>query len=154
MWDMTSLFNQYPALQRLQDWAAERDLSITVENSEPDPISVDAVTLKIGSPGKPDIHFTVFDEYRDARHDNILLSLTLIEMEFGELDDATHVTSWARANGLDSQNDGVRDVYLTNTAAQSAFVEMYGSIPDAISTYDWSLNAGAAQALRAANTKR
>lgn len=151
---MTVLFEQYPALQRLHDWAIDRQLSISVEAIGPGPASVDSRTLTIKSPGKPAIRLTVLDEYNDARQDNILLCLTLIDMEFGELDDADNLESWARANGLDGHSEIVRKIYQDNSAGRSVFLDLYGRIPDAISDYDWSLNAGSAQALRASTERR
>jgi len=151
---MTSVFETYPELKRLHDWAADRSLSVTIEATDADMISVDARILKIESPGKPAIKLTVFDEYNDARQDNLLLCLCLIAMEFGELGDAADARSWARANSLDERSDQIDDAHLAGVSARAAFVETYGKIPDTISDYDWSLNAGAAQALRAATTRR
>jgi hypothetical protein len=145
---MTALFKDYPELKRLHDWATERGLSITVNETEVNPDGLDAKSLQVESPGKPAIQLFVFDEYGDARPDNILLCLTLVDMEFGEIDDAVDIHNWARANGLDDQRDLTHRYYQSNSVARKAFIENYGQIPSAISDHDWSLNAGAAQALR------
>jgi hypothetical protein len=147
---MTKTIDDYPRLLELRAWIAERDLTLAVELAAADlaNIDTDARVIIATAPRRPDIRVTVFDEYGDARPDNPLLCLLLIDDEFAELADADGVAAWARAHGLDPGLAAIEAIHASNSRAQRQFHKSYGPIPQVLAAMDWQLNAGAAQYLR------
>jgi hypothetical protein len=145
---MTKPPPKYPELDALSDFIDRWGLTICVRPAHPSLEAVDGVVIAITTLDQPSIKLTVFDEYGDTRRGNPLLCLVLIGMEFGELDDAAGVEEWARVQCLDYSAKITQKTYVENMRSKSAFLQLYGPLPEVISDWDWQLNAGVARALR------
>jgi hypothetical protein len=146
---MTDHLSEYPEFDILAAFINRHGLTIYAGSARPSIGTLDGIVVEITAPDQPRIQLTVFDEYSDTRRENPLLFLVLIAMEFGELEDAMSVEDWARAQGLDIAAETTRPLYANNMRAKSAFLELYGPVPEVVSDLDWQLNAGVARALRA-----
>lgn len=142
---LQSIFQQCPELRPLGQWAAARRVSITAMPGAAAAVSADAVRLRFTSLDVA-AEITVFDEYGDARHDDLMLCLLLIQREFWELEDHDFA-GWAKANGL-AAGPAEEQIYNQNRTAARAITGALGEIPDVIGPMDWQLNAGAVQVLR------
>ena len=94
------------------------------------------------------VSIAVDDEYGDATEDNqaILLQLVLAACECYE--EADDVLEWAREAGMDVSKDWVRQLYDQLRDVVPRIREVVGSDVRAISSWDFTLNAGAARTLR------
>lgn len=142
---MEAVLERYPKLRILSQWAAEHSISLTVLPGPEHCGEPDAKTLRILAQ-HGEMRLTVFDEYGDARSENTLLCLLLIQNEIAELELGSY-KAWARAHGLD-ETPVSRQIYEMNRATAEQIMRDLGPIPEVTSALDWQLNAGAVQALR------
>jgi hypothetical protein len=149
--ELQNLLGEFPRLKALHDWAVERAISIEVEPAAIASDGYDPRLLTISSPNKSPIRFVAFDEYIEARSDNIMLSLILLENDVDEINYGEDLKYWAGVNFLDAENAIVKQVYTDNLKARDALFEAYGIIPDA--RFNWELEMGidAGGVLRALN---
>ena len=95
-------------------------------------------------------HFEIYvdDEYNDLNENNPALCLCLVLLELEEYKDEDDFLTWCRSKGLDTSNEVLRTYYMELGVIYNAIESIIGPISCPISSFDFELNAGAAQALR------
>lgn len=97
---------------------------------------------------RPDLSMPVDDEYGDARNDNPMLLLHLVLSECEGYEEADDFLVWAAESGLDASETWVQALFAELGEVVPEIREIVGSDVKPLSSYDFTLNAGAAQALR------
>jgi hypothetical protein len=137
---LRDLLDEFPALKRLHDWAAQRAISIQVEPATIKSNGYEPRLLTISSPAVEPIRFVAFDDYINARSDNVLLSLILLESDVAELNYGEDLKYWTGVNYLDADDAEVKQVFAANLLARNGLIEAFGPIPDA--KFNWELEMG------------
>lgn len=147
--ELEDLLSEFTALRTLHDWAVEHSISVQVEPADISSGGYDPLLLTISSPKHAPIRFVAFDEYIQARSDNVLLGLILLESDVEEINYGKDLKYWAGVNFLDADDANVEQVFASNLQARDALLNAYGPIPDA--KFNWELEMGieAGNSLRA-----
>ena len=98
--------------------------------------------------------FSLFvnDEYEDFRLGIPSLSLCVLLRELECYEDAKDFLEWCKNNGLNASASKVHCYYLHLENVFQDLKKMLGKIDSRISDFDFTLNAGAARALRETKT--
>ena len=142
------LISNHAGLKSLYDWALARKITVSVEASNVVSPVTDAKCLLIEAPDRKPIRIHIYDEYEDARSDNPLLCLILLEIELDEIVQAGGIAYWAKVHCLEASDPSVIRAHGDNLAARSMFLAAFGPIPDARCNFDLEMNMGAGRALR------
>ncbi len=90
----------------------------------------------------------VDDEYKDFELKKPAMNLCLFLRELEDYQEEEDILKWCNLKGLKVSDEGVLDYYKGLASTYTDVKNILGSIDPQISDYDFSLNAGAAQALR------
>jgi len=142
------LIAAHDGLNTLYTWALKHKITVSVEASDVVSSVNAAKSLLIEAPERKPIRIHIFDEYDDARSDNPLLCLILLEVERDEIVQAGGIAYWAKTNCLEATEPSVIRAHGDNLAARSTFLAAFGPIPDAGCNFDLEMNMGAGRALR------
>ena len=139
---------QYPEVQALVDAVREFGLSLSVEPATPelDAMSYRRIRFAAGD-GRVAV-IPVDDEYGDAASDNPELLLHLVMAACEVYEEADDVAGWAREVGIDADAPPADGLYRESGEACRVIRAIVGDDLRPISSWDFTLNAGAAQVLR------
>lgn len=138
----------YPEIEILEQLYGKHNISVTPvqEDYLDDDKTYPAVNLHIGNH-----RFVVYidNEYSDLEKNNPLLSLCLVLRAFDAYAYAEDYLQWCTHHGLNASDEKIRDYHMSlrNTSAEVYTLLGYMECP--VSDFDFELNAGAAQHLRA-----
>ena len=104
--------------------------------------------VHLSGPGDLALSIAVDDEYGDATEDNQALLLHLILATCECYEEADDVLECAVEAGMDASEDWARQLYDELADVVPKIREVVGSEVKAISPWDFTLNASAAQTLR------
>lgn len=90
----------------------------------------------------------VYDEYDDLVVDNQPLCLCLVLLELEEYQEEDDYLTWCTTKGLKASIEQLRSYYMGLSEIYRKIEAIIGFIECPISSFDFELNAGAAQALR------
>ena len=92
----------------------------------------------------------ILDEYEDLKYNNPILDFVLVIRELELLNDSKDYLDWSKVQGIEPNNDELRDYYITITKALPVISEYFPNkeITSFINDLDFQLNAGAMQLLR------
>lgn len=92
--------------------------------------------------------FYVDDEHNDLSIDNPALWLCLVLLELEEYKEEDDYLTWCRSKGLDASNEQLLSYYKGLGNIYSSIEHILGTVRCPISSFEFELNAGAAQELR------
>lgn len=136
----------YPVIRQMQDTVDRLDLRFkSIDN---DSYWYEKGFRRINISGSNWETFLLLeDEYKDLNTLHPLAILQLVLMECSEYEEAEDILTWCRFKGVDPVLNKVLDYYRHLNQAIPLLYQNLGSL-QAISSFDWELNSGAAQALR------
>jgi hypothetical protein len=141
--------NQYPEIAALNKALVGHNIQLSAgpDDARLQPHSYRRVRLALPSNGL-ELSIPVDDEFDDARRNNPALTLHLILSECETYEEAEDFLVWARETGFDPAEYWVRNLYAEIGKVVPKIREIFGREVKALSSYDFTLNAGAARALR------
>lgn len=137
----------HSAIAKLQDYIDQYDIIIKpVENAFlADYEYYKKIELIIANEQLP---LFVYDEYDDLSDTNQLLNLCLVFNELEVYEDCEDFLEWCKELGLKPDNIEAGSYYMDLRIYYSKIIHILGKIEHPISSFDFNLNAGAAQLLR------
>lgn len=140
----------YPEIQALHKIHQEYDIEISVSSNDflAAKQYYPAVVLTVQNQS---FRLFVEDEYKDFQKASPLLSLCLVLRELEIYHDSDSYLDWCKECMLEPSNVQVKAYYTSLEAIYKDVRLILGKIDSQISDYDFGLNAGAAQKLRASS---
>lgn len=137
---------QYPEIGRLRALLDDANVRISVVDGNPLPLKADWCFCEVER-GSEKVLCPVDDEYGDRKSACAELLLNLMLETLSAWRDAAGFEAWCTETGL-AGDETARNIYKQLSVAAPLLTHWFGSIEAPISSFDISLNAGAAQALR------
>jgi hypothetical protein len=139
----------YPEIEALQGALRDHDLRLSVEPEEErlQSRSYRRVRLTLGASDEA-LSVPVDDEYGDATDDNQALLLHLVLAECACYEEADDLLVWAAETGLDPAESWVRGLYTELGGVVPTIRGVIGTDVKPLASWDFTLNGGAARALR------
>jgi len=142
--------NHYPEISQLTAFAKATACTLSIVDKEfianvsliPVRFSIKQTTCTV----------LVEDEYNDLKTPNTLLHLELVLRELATLQEETDFLAWCKALGINASNNSLLTYYKDMVNTQLSLLQKAANpmpLRGFVTDYDFQLNAGAAQALRA-----
>ena len=137
----------YPEIQALQDVLNKHRIIIEPAQEHPNFTATGHQWVNFTLNGQQFV-LLIDDEYSDLQYNHPTLNLCLVLRELENYIEEDDILTWTKVNGLDVSNNKVLEYYRSLSKIYAQIRSVLGSIDSHISTYDFTLNAGAAQELR------
>ena len=140
---------EYPEIDALETALAQHDLRLTVATTEERLAARSWRRIAIVGADGFELTVAADDEHGDARDDNQAMLLHLVLASCETVEEAADFEEWAIEAEMKGSEAWKRDLYDELRARATRMRDVVGHDLRALSPWDVSMNAGAAQALRA-----
>jgi hypothetical protein len=138
----------YPEVQALVDAVRELNLVLSVEPPTPELDAISYRRIRVESGDGRVVIIPVDDEYGDATDDNPELLLHLVLAACQVYEESEDALAWVREAGVQPASPLAADLFRESGEAVRVVRAIVGDRLQPISSWDFTLNTGAAQRLR------
>jgi len=141
--------DEYPEITVLKEALAAHDLGLSTEPDDSRLLARSYRRIRVTlASDQQDLTIAVDDEYDDARDENPELLLHLVLAECEAYEGAADFLVWAAESGFDPSDGWVQALYAELGEVVPRIRKILGPEVEALSCFDFALNAGAAAVLR------
>jgi len=139
----------HPEIEALEKVLREHDLHLRVEQEDEDSQSLERRRVHLIQPTSDlALSIVVDDEHGDATDENQPLLLHLVLAECEGYEEAADILVWAADSELDPSESWVRGLFSELGEVVPRIREVVGPDVKALTSWDFTMNAGPARALR------